>query len=122
MSYPIGLKIQLINFRQISIFFGIIKSISDKKPFFYRMAHIINGDVSFTAFIFVDQHTDFKGFRFKRFQVIQDEAHAQTGINNVFDRAYAYHVNRANVDPFNPDAVQVNEPGREFWLRLSANF
>ena len=44
------------------------------------------------------------------------------GINNVFDRTYAYHVNKANVDPFNPDAVQVNEPGREFWLRLSANF
>ncbi len=45
-----------------------------------------------------------------------------TGINNVFDKAYAYHVNRANVDPFNPDAVQVNEPGREYWIRLSASF
>ncbi|MGB5338916.1 MAG: TonB-dependent copper receptor [Gammaproteobacteria bacterium] len=44
------------------------------------------------------------------------------GINNIFDRSYAYHVNRANVDPFNPDAVQVNEPGREVWLRLSATF
>jgi iron complex outermembrane receptor protein len=44
------------------------------------------------------------------------------GINNVFDRTYAYSVNKANVDPFNPDAVQVNEPGREYWLRLSATF
>jgi len=44
------------------------------------------------------------------------------GINNVFDRAYAYHVNTANSDPFNPEAVRVNEPGREVWLRLSASF
>lgn len=44
------------------------------------------------------------------------------GINNVFDRSYAYHVNRANSDPFSPDAVLVNEPGREFWVRLSAAF
>jgi len=44
------------------------------------------------------------------------------GVNNVFDKTYAYHVNKANVDPFNPNAVQVNEPGREYWLRLSANF
>jgi iron complex outermembrane receptor protein len=44
------------------------------------------------------------------------------GINNVFDRTYAYSVNKANVDPFNPNAVQVNEPGREYWVRLSANF
>jgi iron complex outermembrane receptor protein len=44
------------------------------------------------------------------------------GVNNVFDRTYAYHVNKANVDPFNPDAVQVNEPGREIWLRVSASF
>jgi iron complex outermembrane receptor protein len=41
------------------------------------------------------------------------------GINNVFDRTYAYHVNRASVDPFNPTAVKVNEPGREYWLLLS---
>jgi iron complex outermembrane receptor protein len=44
------------------------------------------------------------------------------GVSNVFDRTYAYHVNKANVDPFNPDAVQVNEPGREIWLRVSATF
>jgi iron complex outermembrane receptor protein len=44
------------------------------------------------------------------------------GINNVFDRSYAYHVNKASVDPFNPQSVQVNEPGREIWLRLSADF
>jgi iron complex outermembrane receptor protein len=44
------------------------------------------------------------------------------GINNVFDRAYAYHVNAANSDPFNPSAIQVNEPGREYWVRLNATF
>jgi iron complex outermembrane receptor protein len=44
------------------------------------------------------------------------------GINNVFDRAYAYHVNAANSDPFNPSAVQVNEPGRAYWVQLNATF
>jgi len=44
------------------------------------------------------------------------------GVDNVFDRAYAYHVNRANVDPFNPQAIQVNEPGRTFWARAALTF
>ena len=44
------------------------------------------------------------------------------GLNNVFDRAYAYHVNRANVDPFNPEPIQVNEPGRSWWLNLGVTF
>ena len=43
------------------------------------------------------------------------------GINNVFDRNYAYHVN-ANPAPFDPTAVQVNEPGRAYWVRLNATF
>jgi len=37
-------------------------------------------------------------------------------IGNVFDRTYAEHLNRANLDPFNPDPVQVNEPGRGVFL------
>lgn len=37
-------------------------------------------------------------------------------IRNVFDRSYAEHLNRANLDPFNPDPVQVNEPGRGVFL------
>lgn len=45
-------------------------------------------------------------------------AELRAGVDNVFDRTYAYHVNRANQDPFNPDPVQVNEPGRAFWVRL----
>ena len=44
------------------------------------------------------------------------------GVNNVFDKTYAYHVNRANVDPFNPEPVQVNEPGRLFWFNFSVKF
>ncbi|WP_242523112.1 TonB-dependent copper receptor [Thiocystis minor] len=44
------------------------------------------------------------------------------GIDNLFDRAYADHVNRANLDPFNPGAVQVNEPGRVLWARVSVDF
>lgn len=38
------------------------------------------------------------------------------GADNLFDRSYADHLNRANQDPFNPDPVQVNEPGRTLWL------
>lgn len=44
------------------------------------------------------------------------------GVSNAFDRPYAYHVNRANVDPFNFDAVQVNEPGRTLWARVAVAF
>jgi iron complex outermembrane receptor protein len=40
----------------------------------------------------------------------------RAGVANVFDRSYANHLNRANV--FDPVEVQVNEPGRTYWLRL----
>ena len=43
-------------------------------------------------------------------------------LDNVFDRTYALHLNRANVDPFNPDAVQVNEPGRSLGLSWEWRF
>lgn len=51
-----------------------------------------------------------------------DKAALEIGINNLFDKAYAYHVNRANIDPFNPDPVLVNEPGREFWAKIHMRF
>jgi len=53
---------------------------------------------------------------------INDSLTLKAGVDNVFDRTYAYHVNRANSDPFNPEPVQVNEPGRSIWLRLNATF
>jgi len=40
------------------------------------------------------------------------------GVTNLFDETYAYHVSRANMDPFNPQAISVNEPGRQFWLSI----
>lgn len=49
-------------------------------------------------------------------------AQAELGVENLFDRAYAYHVNRANADPFNPEAVLVNEPGRVIWGKVSVSF
>jgi len=42
------------------------------------------------------------------------------GVDNVFDKAYAQHMNRANA--FDPTQVQVNEPGRTAWIKLSAHF
>jgi iron complex outermembrane receptor protein len=44
------------------------------------------------------------------------------GIDNLLDETYAYHVNRANVDPFNPEALQVNEPGRLIWIKGGIRF
>lgn len=44
------------------------------------------------------------------------------GIDNLFDKTYADHLNRANQDPFNPDPVQVNEPGRTAWASWRAEF
>lgn len=44
------------------------------------------------------------------------------GVNNLLDETYAYHVSRANLDPFNPQAVRVNEPGRQVWLSILSNF
>lgn len=46
----------------------------------------------------------------------------EAGIENLFDRAYAYHVNAGNADPFNPEAIRVNEPGRQGWLKLRYQF
>ncbi len=43
----------------------------------------------------------------------------RVGVANVFDRAYANHLNRANL--FEPVEVQVNEPGRTYWLRVRWN-
>ena len=40
----------------------------------------------------------------------------QVGVENVFDRQYANHLNRSNL--FDPGQVRVNEPGRTFWLKL----
>lgn len=40
------------------------------------------------------------------------------GVNNLFDETYAYHVSRANLDPFNPEPTLVNEPGRQYWVSI----
>ncbi len=46
----------------------------------------------------------------------------KAGVDNALDRSYAYHVNRADVDPFNPNTVQVKEPGRELWMKVRTEF
>lgn len=42
----------------------------------------------------------------------------KVGVDNVFDRTYAEHLNRSN--DFDPTVVQINEPGRSVWLRVNA--
>lgn len=56
------------------------------------------------------------------FYRVSQSVELKLGIENLLDKAYAYHVNRANVDPFNPEAVRVNEPGRSFWLNAVMTF
>ncbi|WP_239985609.1 TonB-dependent receptor domain-containing protein [Marinobacter salexigens] len=43
-------------------------------------------------------------------------------LDNLFDNTWAPHVSRANSDPFNPDAVRVNEPGRTLRAALTARW
>ncbi len=40
----------------------------------------------------------------------------QAGLANAFNRNYALHLNRSNL--FDPDPIQVNEPGQSIWARL----
>ncbi|MBF0174211.1 MAG: TonB-dependent copper receptor [Magnetococcales bacterium] len=42
------------------------------------------------------------------------------GINNLFDQEYAEHLNQAS--QFDTSQVQVNEPGRSFWLTAGVDF
>ena len=44
------------------------------------------------------------------------------GVENLFDRTYALHVNRASRDPFNPEALRVHEPGRQVWVGVEVLF
>lgn len=46
----------------------------------------------------------------------------QGGVQNLFDKAYAPHLNRASKDPFNPEAERVLEPGRELWVGVNLTF
>ncbi|WP_052094581.1 TonB-dependent copper receptor [Pseudohaliea rubra] len=46
----------------------------------------------------------------------------RAGVDNLFDRRYAEHLNRSNLDPFNPVAIRVNEPGRVLWARYEYRF
>ena len=42
------------------------------------------------------------------------------GIDNLFDRLYAEHLNKPNA--YDPGANQVNAPGRSYWVRLRVKF
>jgi len=51
-----------------------------------------------------------------------DNLSVSWALDNVFDKAWAPHVSRANVDPFNPEPVRVNEPGRTLRVALTARW
>lgn len=54
-----------------------------------------------------------------RYQV-QDNLTLDAGINNLFDKDYTLHESRN--DSFNPEPVQVMEPGRSLWLKAHYSF
>jgi len=51
---------------------------------------------------------------------VSDVVTVSFGMDNVFDRDYAQHLNRAN--SFDPTQVQVDEPGRSAWVKASVLF
>jgi iron complex outermembrane receptor protein len=56
---------------------------------------------------------------FGRYEV-NDRIDVNFGVDNLFDKEYAQHLNRSSA--FDPLQVQVNEPGRSAWVKLSAEF
>ena len=58
------------------------------------------------------------GYRFN------DALQLTAGIDNVFDRAYAEHLNLAGSADFGypADPVRINEPGRSLWLKLNLRY
>jgi iron complex outermembrane receptor protein len=51
---------------------------------------------------------------------LSDAVAVDLGVDNVFDHAYAQHLNRSS--SFDPTQVQVNEPGLSAWVQLDARF
>ncbi|MCL7713146.1 TonB-dependent copper receptor [Stenotrophomonas mori] len=55
---------------------------------------------------------------------VTDSLRASAGVDNLFDRAYAEHLNLAGSADFGfpADPVRINEPGRTFWLKLDYRY
>ncbi|GLQ31581.1 TonB-dependent receptor domain-containing protein [Litoribrevibacter albus] len=73
--------------------------------------------VSDTSGLDAGESTGFGVLHWQAHYNVMNDLTLKAGVENVFDKAYAYHVNAASVDPFSSDAVRVNEPGRQFWVK-----
>ncbi len=82
----------------------------------------VDDDIRTGSGLDVRQTPGFNVLDFYSSIVLKKHTTLKFGINNVLDRTYAYHVNRANSDPFNPEPVLVNEPGQAFWVNLAVTF
>ncbi len=51
---------------------------------------------------------------------ISSSVRLESGVDNALNKAYAQHLNRGNA--FDPTQIQVNEPGRSAWIRVTASF
>jgi len=55
-----------------------------------------------------------------RYKLPEMGASLQFGVRNIFDKQFAYHLNRSNI--VDATEVQVNEPGRNVYVKLVASF
>ena len=46
----------------------------------------------------------------------------KVGVNNLFDKAYAKHLNKRSNDPLNPESTRIMEPGREIYASARWTF
>lgn len=49
-----------------------------------------------------------------------DPVSLNVGVTNILDKKYASHLNRSNIS--DPTEIQVNEPGRSFYIQLNVPF
>lgn len=51
---------------------------------------------------------------------VNDDFTLRAGVDNLFDKTYAQHINRSNI--MDNNAIRVNEPGQTAWLKATYNF
>jgi len=55
---------------------------------------------------------------------LNDSLKLSTGVDNLFDKAYAEHLNLAGNSAFGypADSIAINEPGRTLWAKIDLDF
>ena len=55
---------------------------------------------------------------------LSEQLKLSVGVDNLFDKAYAEHLNLAGNSAFGypADAIAINEPGRSLWAKVDFDF